>query len=82
VHFLNPFYLDLASLGMKHNVGSLDRILRLLVGIAMLVSSVVAPVSLSIAGAIGLTGGYMLFTSLAGTCLGYRMIGRSTCTTR
>ena len=67
---------------MKHNVGSLDRILRLLLGIAMLVSIVVVHLSLPIASVIGVTGGYILLTGLAGSCLGYRMMGRSTCPMR
>ncbi len=65
---------------MKHNVGTADRLLRLVVAVAMLVSAVVAPVSLAVrVGLLGGMGAYMLITALAGTCLGYRMMGRSTC---
>jgi hypothetical protein len=63
----------MASLCMKHNVGTADRILRALGGGALLVSAyMVSPL-------IAIPGGYLLFTSLAGSCLGYRMMGRSTC---
>jgi len=29
--------------------------------------------------AFGVLGAYMLVTALAGTCLGYKLMGRSTC---
>lgn len=65
---------------MKRNVGSWDRWIRAGAGVAMLVCSVMAPFSLTIrALALGAPGVYMLFTALAGTCFGYRLMGRSTC---
>ncbi|MEO8554849.1 MAG: DUF2892 domain-containing protein [Kofleriaceae bacterium] len=68
---------------MKPNVGNPERILRAVIGILMLTSSVVAPVSLALrVGLFGILGGYMVFTALAGSCLGYRMMGRSTCSMR
>jgi hypothetical protein len=70
---LNPFGRELASICMKHNIGTADRLLRALGGGALLVSAyMVSPL-------IAIPGGYLLLTSLAGTCLGYRMMGRSTC---
>ena len=38
-----------------------------------------APWPLLARAALALNGVYLLFTALAGTCLGYRLIGRSTC---
>jgi len=65
---------------MKHNVGTPDRIVRALAGLAMLACSVMAPLPLLMrVGALGVTGGYLLLSALIGSCLGYRLIGRSTC---
>ena len=48
--------------------------------LAMLSCSVMAPLPYAVrVPAFGLMGVYMLFTALAGTCLGYRLMGRSTC---
>ena len=77
---MNPFSRELALVGMKPNVGTPDRIVRALAGLGALIASVVAPLPLfaRVAG-LGATGGYLLLTSLIGSCLGYRLIGRSTC---
>lgn len=65
---------------MKRNVGNWDRIFRGLAGLGMVVCSVMAPLPLVLrVAAFGVGGVYMMFTALAGTCLGYRMMGRSTC---
>ncbi len=64
---------------MSQNLGNADRILRALAALAMLIASVVAPVQLAIAVGLALTGVYMIGTALAGTCLGYKLIGVSTC---
>ncbi len=65
---------------MKRNVGSLDRWFRGLGALAMLTCAVMAPLPLLVRiGALGVSGGYLLFTALAGTCFGYRLMGRSTC---
>lgn len=64
---------------MKQNLGSLDRVLRGLGALAMIAFGVVAPAQEAVRLALGLTGVYLAFTALAGSCLGYRLIGRSTC---
>ncbi|MDB4973801.1 MAG: hypothetical protein JWN48_2142 [Myxococcaceae bacterium] len=65
---------------MKKNLSTTDRWLRLLAGSALLVCSMLAPLPLMIrAAGLGGAGAYLLFTALAGTCLGYRLMGRSTC---
>lgn len=64
---------------MKRNVGNMDRILRGAAGAALLSCAVVAQLPLVVAGGLGATGGYLIFTAFAGTCLGYRLMGRSTC---
>jgi len=65
---------------MKQNTASWDRIFRAVAGLGMLIASVFAPFPLLVR-VIGLGGGgvYMLATALVGTCLGYRMMGISTC---
>jgi hypothetical protein len=61
---------------MKHNVGTADRIVRGVLGLGLVTSSIVAP---PVPMVVGVLGGLLALTSLAGTCPGYRMLGRSTC---
>lgn len=68
------------SPGMKQNAGTWDRILRAISGSALLVGAVVAPLPLlARVLALGGTGAYLTGSALVGSCLGYRMIGISTC---
>ncbi|WP_437933803.1 YgaP family membrane protein [Sorangium sp. So ce341] len=65
---------------MRRNVGKMDRLFRGLSALALLACAWAAPLPLAARlGALGLTGLYLLFTALSGTCLGYALIGRSTC---
>jgi hypothetical protein len=65
---------------MKANVGTMDRVFRAVGATAMITCAVIAPLSLSVrVGTFGLLGAYLLFTSLVGTCFGYRLMGMSTC---
>jgi hypothetical protein len=65
---------------MKKNVGNGDRIVRALGGAALLFCAYLAPLPLSIRlGAFGLMGTYLVFTALGGACLGYALMGKSTC---
>ncbi|HEY1551873.1 MAG TPA: DUF2892 domain-containing protein [Kofleriaceae bacterium] len=64
------------------NLGSIDRLARVLGAAAMLVAAAVAPMQTAIRVALGGSGVYLVLTALAGTCLGYRMMGRSTCPTK
>lgn len=64
---------------MKRNVGSSDRALRGLGALAMLLCAFLAPLQMAARVGLGATGAYLLFTALAGTCLGYRLMGLSTC---
>ncbi len=65
---------------MTRNVGSRDRTMRAFAAVLLLTCSVAAPLPLEvrIAG-FGVLGAYLLLTALAGSCLGYRLLGRSTC---
>lgn len=65
---------------MKRNVGTSDRVLRALGAAAMLTCSVMAPLPLVVRLlAFGLPGGYLLLTAVMSTCLGYKLMGKSTC---
>lgn len=65
---------------MTRNLGSVDRVLRLAGAAAAAVCAVQAPFSLPVRLAVFAgTGVYLLLTALAGTCVGYRLMGKSTC---
>jgi Protein of unknown function (DUF2892) len=65
---------------MIKNMGNSDRVLRAIAAPALFTCCVMAPLPLVVrATAFGGMGTYMAITALVGTCLGYRMIGKSTC---
>jgi Protein of unknown function (DUF2892) len=78
---VNPLARELASLHMRQNLATWDRALRAVFAIVLGSCAVVAPLPLGISAAAGGTAIYLVLTALAGTCLGYRMLGRSTCPT-
>ena len=59
---------------MSQNVGTLDRTLRILAGLALLSLVFVGPQTLW-----GLAGLIFIVTGLVGFCPAYRLIGASTC---
>jgi hypothetical protein len=64
---------------MTHNVATWDGALRALAGAAMLAGAIVTPFSLAVRLlAFGAMGLYLLATALAGSCLGYTLMGKST----
>jgi hypothetical protein len=65
---------------MTQNVGQGDRFARGLVAIPLIACSVFAPFSLEVRLALFAAPAlYFCATALAGTCLGYRLLGKSTC---
>ena len=65
---------------MKQNLATWDRIVRLLGGSGLVVGSALAP--LPFAARIGLLapmGAYLIVSAAAGGCIGYALLGRSTC---
>lgn len=62
---------------MNVNVGSLDKMIRLLVGIILIALS-----ALGIIGHWGWVGVVPLFTGLFSTCPAYSLLGISTCKTK
>lgn len=68
---------------MNRNVGSRDRWLRVLGAVPLAACALLAPYSLPLRLlAFGLPALYMLGTALFGSCLGYALMGRSTCPAR
>lgn len=62
------------------NVGKSDRLVRLVSALALLSCAGMAPFPLAVrVGAMALPGLYLLATAVFGSCLGYRLMGRSTC---
>lgn len=65
---------------MKHNTGNWDRILRAVAGVAMIICGILAPLPFVVRVlALGAGGAYMIGSALVGSCLGYKMMGISTC---
>lgn len=62
---------------MKTNVGGIDKILRIVVGIAL-----IAMAALGVVGAWGWIGVVPLLTGLLGTCPAYSLLGVNTCPMR
>ena len=65
---------------MRKNVGTGDRVARAMGGVVLLTCSLMAPLPLLVrVASFGSMGMYLLFTALAGSCVGYRLMGKSTC---
>ena len=62
---------------MKTNVGGIDKILRVVVGIAL-----IAMAALGVVGAWGWIGVVPLLTGLFGVCPAYSLFGMNTCSMR
>ena len=57
--------------------------MRALAGLALAVGAVAAPFSWVVRlGVLGLNAAYLLWSALSGSCVGYRLMGRSTCPAR
>ena len=59
---------------MKTNVGGIDKILRIVVGIAL-----IAMAALGVVGTWGWIGVVPLLAGLLGTCPAYSLLGMNTC---
>lgn len=64
---------------MKKNVGNTDKIIRLLIAVALVVLYFTGKITGTL-GIIGLVvAGVFTFTAIAGTCPIYSLLGASTC---
>ena len=65
---------------MHPNVGTRDRLARALATVPLLACAVMAPLPLTTRLlALAAPAGYLLLTALSGRCLGYAVLGKSTC---
>ena len=65
---------------MQKNLAGWDRAARGVTAVLMATCAVMAPLPIAVrVAALALPAVYMAFTALRGTCLGYRMMGVSTC---
>lgn len=64
---------------MTKNLARWDRAARAVVALVLLVGAAMAPVPVAVRVMLALTAVYVAGTALAGTCLGYRLLGKSTC---
>ncbi len=64
---------------MKPNVGTIDRILRIAVGLALVAAAILLDHPYAWAGWIGVIP---IVTGFAGFCPAYRLLGLSTCPLR
>jgi hypothetical protein len=61
------------------NVGTFDRVARALAAALAVTAAFTLPLAGAWAVGLGATGVYLLGTAVAGTCLGYRLLGKSSC---
>ncbi|MEL6588520.1 MAG: DUF2892 domain-containing protein [Bacteroidota bacterium] len=64
---------------MTKNMGNVDRILRVLIAIAVVVLYMTNLISGTLALILGAVAGIFILTSLVGTCPLYRLFGISSC---
>jgi hypothetical protein len=64
---------------MKKNIGTRDRIVRLIIGIACIVVAFVVMNLLAWKIVLIVIGVFCIYEALASWCLWYRIIGKNTC---
>lgn len=65
---------------MKKNVGTIDRVFRVLGALAAVMGAFVAPLPVAVRVPVfGAMAVYFLFSAFTGSCIGYRLMGASTC---
>lgn len=63
---------------MTRNVGSTDRIVRVLIGVVALIVAFAGMLTLTWSWAVGIVGGVLLLTGAVGFCPLYRLFGART----
>lgn len=67
---------------MRQNVGTTERLVRGLGAAGVITCAFMAPLAAEVRLPLfGVVGGYLLYSALSGTCLGYRLVGKNTCAT-
>jgi len=66
---------------MSANVGRFDRVARAAAAAALLLGSLAAPLPLAARLGLGAVGLYAAITVIVGRCVGYSLLGLSTCPT-
>ncbi len=64
---------------MTKNMGNIDRIIRVLIAVAVVVLFATNVISGTVALILGAVAGIFVLTSLVGTCPLYRLFGISSC---
>jgi hypothetical protein len=65
---------------MQQNLSRMDRVLRFVAAAVLAGGAWAAPLPWAVRSVgMGLSAVYLLFTAFAGTCLGYQLMGISTC---
>ena len=64
---------------MKRNVGTLDRVIRLLLAVAVAALYFTGQISGALAIVLGVAAAILLLTSFAASCPLYSLLGMSTC---
>ncbi len=67
---------------MKMNMGNADRVIRIVIAIAISILFFTETVSGTLAYVLLAIGGIFLLTSLVGFCPLYRLVGLNTCKTK
>lgn len=67
---------------MKQNAANWDRAGRAIMGFSSILAAAVLPWPTWARAGAGMTGVYLLATAVFGACLGYRLLGISTCTVK
>ncbi len=62
----------------EKNVGQVDRIVRIVIGVALLAAAYLWQTDVIVRGIVGLVGLVALFTGIMGTCTLYSLIGVNT----
>ena len=64
---------------MTKNIGTFDRIVRLIIGVIFVVFAVVVTAALWVKIALGILALFCFYEVLASWCLFYQLIGKNTC---
>jgi hypothetical protein len=62
----------------EKNVGQVDRIVRIVLGVALLATAYLWQAGIIVQGIVGLVGLVALFTGIIGTCALYSLVGINT----